>query len=48
MKQNIIYIGLDVDDTPYHGCALNKTTGEVVDFKCRPTLKGLLVQLQAT
>lgn len=45
MKQNIIRIGLDVDDTQYHGCALDKTTGEVVDFKCRPTLKGLLVQL---
>ena len=45
MKQNIIHIGLDVDDTQYHGCALNKTTGEVLDFKCRPTLKGLLCQL---
>ena len=40
MKQNIIHIGLDVDDTQYHGSAFNKTTGEVVDFKSRPTLKG--------
>ncbi len=46
MKQNIIYVGLDVDDTQYHGSALNKTTGEVIDFKCRPTLKGLLGQLE--
>ena len=45
MKQNIIYIGLDVDDTQYHGSAFNKDTGEVIDFKCRPTLKGLLQQL---
>jgi len=45
MKQNIIHIGLDVDDTQYHGAAFNKATGEVVDFKCRPTLKGLLQQL---
>ena len=45
MKQNIIHIGLDVDDTQYHGCALDKTTGEFIDFKCRPTLKGLLGQL---
>jgi len=45
MKQNIIHIGLDVDDTQYHGAALNKETGEVVDFKSRPTLKGLLPQL---
>ena len=45
MKQNIIYIGLDVDDTQYHGSALNKSTGEVLDFKCRPTLKGLMGQI---
>ena len=45
MKQNIIHIGLDVDDTQYHGAAFNKQTGEVIDFKCRPTLKGLLQQL---
>jgi hypothetical protein len=45
MKQNIIHIGLDVDDTQYHGAAFNKETGEVIDFKCRPTLKGLLQQL---
>ena len=45
MKQNIIHIGLDVDDTQYHGSALNKSTGEVLDFKCRPTLKGLVDQL---
>jgi transposase len=45
MKQNIIHIGLDVDDTQYHGAAFNKETGEVVDFKSRPTLKGLLQQL---
>ncbi len=45
MKQNIIHIGLDVDDTQYHGAAFNKETGEVIDFKSRPTLKGLLQQL---
>jgi hypothetical protein len=45
MKQNIIHIGLDVDDTQYHGAAFNKETGEVIEFKSRPTLKGLLQQL---
>ena len=29
MKQKIVYIGVDVDDTQYHGSALNKETGEV-------------------
>lgn len=45
MKHTIIYLGLDVDDTQYHGSAFDKNTGEVIDFKCRPTLKGLRVQL---
>jgi transposase len=45
MKQNILYVGLDVDDTQYHGSAFNQDTGEALDFKCRPTLKGLLNQL---
>ncbi len=45
MKQNIIHIGLDVDDKQYHGSALNKATGKILDFKCWPTLKGLLGQM---
>ena len=45
MKQKIVYIGLDVDDTQYHGSALNKESGELLSFRYRPTLKGLLVQL---
>ena len=45
MNHTILYIGLDVDDTRYHCCALNKHTGEALDFQCRPTLKGLLDQL---
>lgn len=46
MKQTIPYVGLDVDDTQRHGSALKKTTGEVIDFRCRPTKKGLLGQLE--
>ncbi len=37
MQQNIIHIGLDVDDTQYHGAAFNKETGEVIDFKSQPS-----------
>ncbi len=46
MKQTIVYVGLDVDDTQYHGSALDKNTGEAIEFKCRPTLKSLLGQLE--
>jgi transposase len=45
MTRNILHVGLDVDDTQYHGSAFNKDTGEVIDFRCRPTLNGLLTQL---
>jgi len=38
MKQNILHIGLDVDDTQYHGSALDTDTGEVMSFKYRPHL----------
>ena len=45
MKQHVIYAGIDVDDERYHGSALDKSTGESLDFQCRATLKGLVQQL---
>ncbi len=45
MNTTLAYIGLDVDDTQYHGSALNKDTGEVITFQCRPILTGLVKQL---
>ena len=30
MQQTIIHVGLDVDDTQYHGSALDKRTGDVI------------------
>jgi transposase len=30
----------------YHGSALDKRTGEMLDFQCRATLKGLVQQLE--
>ena len=45
MKQKILHIGLDVDDTQSHGSAQNRSTGEILDFTYRPSLKGLLGQL---
>lgn len=34
MNQNVVYVGIDVDDVQCHGSALNKATGEVLDFRC--------------
>ena len=46
MNQNVVYVGIDVDDVSYHGSALDRHTGEVLDFRCRPTLKGLVGQIE--
>ena len=45
MNENVVYVGIDVDDVSYHGSALDRQTGEVLSFQCRPTLKGLIGQL---
>ena len=46
MNTNVIYVGIDVDDVQYHGSALDRRAGEVLSFHCRPTLKGLVGQLE--
>lgn len=46
MNKNVIYVGLDVYDTQYHGAAFDKRSGETISFKCRPTMKGLIRQLE--
>lgn len=35
-EKNIVYVGLDVDDTAFHGAGINRATGEIVEFKCKP------------
>ena len=45
MNEKIIHVGLDVDDQNFHGAALIASTGEVIEFKCRPNTKGLENQL---
>ena len=39
-------VGIDVDDLHYHGSALDKRTGEVLDLQCRRTFNGLSQQLE--
>ncbi len=45
MDIKAIYVGLDVDDTQYHGSALDKDTGQAITFQCRLTLAILWKQL---
>jgi transposase len=46
MNENVIDVGIDGDDVRYHGAALNRHTGEVLEFNCRPTLQGPAGQLE--
>ena len=34
--KKIVYVGLDVDDTAFHGMGLVLETGECFEFKCKP------------
>lgn len=45
MEKNIIFIGVDVDDKSFHGCAYRN--GVVIgEFKCRPNVGHLVKQLK--
>jgi transposase len=35
-SKKIVYVGLDVDDTAFHGAGLDFQTGECFEFKCKP------------
>ena len=45
MKE-LLYIGLDVDDKNFHGAGFSEETGEILEFKCKPTNKALLTKLR--
>jgi len=46
MKQTLIHISLDVDDTQFHSSASDKHSGVAINYTGRPTLKGLLSQFE--
>jgi len=35
-KKKIVFVGLDVDDTAFHGAGIVRETGEIFEFKCKP------------
>ena len=44
--RKLLYVGIDVDDKSFHGAGLCDETGEVFEFKCKPTNKALLTKLR--
>ena len=45
MKQ-VIFVGLDVDDNPFNGCAFFTESGEVIEFRTRPHIDGISKKLK--
>jgi transposase len=43
---SILHVGLDVDDKMFHGGAISLETGEVLEFRSKPTLGALLKKLK--
>lgn len=33
--KKIVNVGLDVDDTAFHGAGIDLETGEIFEFKCK-------------
>ena len=46
MSNCVIYAGIDVDDNSFHFSSYFPLTGEMLEQKCRPTLKSLSAKLE--
>lgn len=46
MKKEILYAGLDVDDQAFHFFGFTKESGEVIEFKCLPSVSNLEKKLK--
>ena len=46
MSQNVVNVGIDVDDVRYLGSVLDQCTREMLDFQRRATLRGLVGRLE--
>lgn len=45
MCGNVLFVGLDIDDRSFHGCAIRGDGKGSQDFRVRPTASGLIIKL---
>ena len=45
-KSEILYVGVDVDDKAFHIAGLSVTTGELLEYTCKPTHGALVERLK--
>lgn len=43
---NVLYVGIDVDDKSFHGAGFCEQTGELLEFSCKPNSTALLGKLK--
>lgn len=46
MERSVLHVGLDVDDKMFHGGTIDWETGEIFEFRTKPTLGALLKKLE--
>ena len=46
MSQEIMYVGVDVDDKAFHGAVVTRSGEEVAEFSAKPNLKALIEKLE--
>lgn len=47
MTKKLIYLALDVDDNSFTAAGIYQETGELIQFKCKPTIKHLTEKLKS-
>ena len=45
MENNVLFVGLDVDDNAFHGCATRASTSYDKEFDIRPTTNAIVKKL---
>lgn len=46
MTKNILYVGIDVDDLAFHGTGYDAVEENYYEFKCKPTVGGLMNRIE--
>jgi transposase len=46
MRKSILYVAIDVDDLAFHGAGYDEKTEKYYEFKCKPTVGGLLNRIE--
>ena len=46
MEKSMLYVAIDVDDLAFHGAGYDEKKDKFYEFKCKPTVEGLLKRIE--